>query len=331
MRIMVTSLLIWSLTLSPAVAWNAAGHKIIASIAFRQLTGAEQAKIVAILRRHPRFTEDFTDAMPDDMRGADEAMQNEWLFQQAAIWPDLIRGGPPEKQAFNRGEWHYVNVPHFLSDEAKFTLAGTITANVATEVPADATPDTPKMNVVQAIRFARTTAANKHASPQDRALLLAWVFHTVGDIHQPLHAAALFSPRLFPEGDRGGNSIKTLQNGNLHSLWDGFPGRDDSYRGARDQAITYVEDATLSAVGKQARARLDEVAWRDESYTLAKSAVYDAEVLGALRKMEAGSGAAEEISLSDAYLMAGGRVAEPRLVQAGYRLGAVLKRLVAEQ
>ena len=33
-----------------AHAWSEAGHKIIASIAFRQLTPDEQAKIVAILK-----------------------------------------------------------------------------------------------------------------------------------------------------------------------------------------------------------------------------------------------------------------------------------------
>src|SRR5258707_1201174 len=99
MRLFLTWLLVWSLTVSPAQAWNATGHKIIASIAFRQLTPAEQAKVVAILKRHPRFTDDFADQMPADVRGADEATQNEWLFQQAAVWPDTVRSGPPDKRA----------------------------------------------------------------------------------------------------------------------------------------------------------------------------------------------------------------------------------------
>ena len=80
MRLAITCLLAWSVTISPVAAWNAAGHKIIASIAFRQLTADEQSKIVAILKRHPRFTEDFADQMPEEVRG-DEAAQNEWLFQ----------------------------------------------------------------------------------------------------------------------------------------------------------------------------------------------------------------------------------------------------------
>src|SRR5262245_6952733 len=97
------------------------------------------------------------------------------------------------------------------------------------------------MNVTQVIRFRTKTTADETASPQDCAVMLAWIFHTVGDIHQPLHGAALVSTRLFRDGDRGGNSIKTLQSGNLHAAWDNFPGRGDSYRQVRNRAISYVE------------------------------------------------------------------------------------------
>jgi S1/P1 Nuclease len=243
MRRAINCVLVWCLTISPASAWNVTGHKIIASIAFRQLSADDQAKIVAILKCHPRFAEDLDEQMPDAVRGADEATQNEWLFQQAAIWPDMVRSGPLEKRAFNRGEWHYVNLPYFLTDAARAELEGRLAINLAMDPPAEATPDTGQMNIVQVIRFARKEVADEQASPAARAVLLAWLFHDVGDIHQPLHSTALFSTRLLPDGDRGGNSIKTRQAGNLHSLWDGFPGRDDSYRGARNKAISFVEDA----------------------------------------------------------------------------------------
>jgi hypothetical protein len=44
----------------------------------------------------------------------------------------------------------------------------------------------------------------------------------IGDIHQPLHAVALFNEQ-FPKGDQGGNLflIKYNKNiGNLHKLFD---------------------------------------------------------------------------------------------------------------
>jgi hypothetical protein len=39
--------------------------------------------------------------------------------------------------------------------------------------------------------------------PANRGIALSWLFHLIGDIHQPLHAVQLFS-REYPHGDRGG-------------------------------------------------------------------------------------------------------------------------------
>src|SRR5262249_54722897 len=39
-----------------------------------------------------------------------------------------------------------------------------------------------------------------------KAIALAWLFHLVGDIHQPLHTVQLFTVD-YPHGDRGGNEI----------------------------------------------------------------------------------------------------------------------------
>src|SRR3954463_3396566 len=83
--------LIVSATPPPVCAWNATGHRIIASIAFRQLTASQQAKVADMLARHPRFAQDFAEQMPDDVRSSDAAAKNEWSFQQAAVWPDMVR------------------------------------------------------------------------------------------------------------------------------------------------------------------------------------------------------------------------------------------------
>ncbi|HEY2414370.1 MAG TPA: S1/P1 nuclease [Pirellulaceae bacterium] len=327
MRFALTCWLIWCLTVAPASAWNFTGHKVIASIAFQRLTAEEQGKVVAALRRHPRFAQDFAEAMPAEIQNANETTQNEWFFQQAAVWPDMIRSGSPERKAFGRGEWHYVNVPLFLSDSARAELAGKLTVNVATEPPEGANLDTPSMNVTQAINLGRRVVKDRQASPADRAVMLAWLVHCVGDVHQPLHGAAMFSIKLFPEGDRGGNSVKTKQNGNLHALWDGLLGRDDEFRAARNAALKLAANEELSRLGKESQSVLDQVTWRDESHHLAAANVYTTEVIDALRKMEA-AGSVAEISLSEDYLKSGGRIAERRVVQAGFRLGELLKSLV---
>src|SRR5262245_9316877 len=148
---------------------------------------------------------------------------------------------------------------------------------------------------------------------------------------QPMHCKVLFSTRMFTDGDRGGNSVRTAQAVNLHALWGNFPGRGNTVRAARNRAITYVSNDAVATIGKAAAFSLDESEWLAESYSLAKTVAYDVEVMDALRRMEAGGGSVEVITLSQGYLLAGGQVAEKRLVQAGYRLGAVLKQIAATE
>ena len=256
--------------------------------------------------------------------------RREWLFQQAAVWPDLVRPpGPEAKTAYHRGPWHYINVPHFLDDAARSELNNRLTINLTLDPPSHATTSTEELNIVQVIRLARSRCADATADPPTRGLLLAWLMHDVGDLHQPLHATAMFSRRLFPTGDRGGNSVKTTQAFNLHSVWDQFPGRDDRLREARNAALQLLQDAEHAAAGKRAAQELAEQAWMNESHRIAGESAYDAEVRTALRRMEA-AGRIEPIELSEAYLKAGGRIAQRRLVEAGFRLGAVLKQVAAE-
>jgi hypothetical protein len=106
------SILLALMFTAQAVAWGPAGHKIVAAIAFRQLTPAQQQRIVAVLKQHPRFQEDFADKMPEEVE------ENEWIFQQAAVWPDLARGLPTEaKEEYSRPNWHFIDLPYFPTEE----------------------------------------------------------------------------------------------------------------------------------------------------------------------------------------------------------------------
>lgn len=64
---------------------------------------------------------------------------------------------------------------------------------------------------------------NRDSNSAERALFSRYLLHVVGDIHQPLHAIALFN-ETYKSGDRGGNSLNVIRtNGeetNLHSFWD---------------------------------------------------------------------------------------------------------------
>jgi hypothetical protein len=314
------------LCVAPCSAWWDAGHQITASIAFRRLSPEQRERVLAVLRAHPRWTTDFEQAMPDSVRSADAAMQAEWAFQQAAVWPDLARKfDRANRDRYHHATWHYVNLPHFLTDADRRALVGSIEANFSVIAPATPAPD---MNIVQTIRLSRNIVADRSQPIERRAEMLMWLFHTVGDIHQPLHSTTLFSQRLLREGCRGGNLIKTKQRGNLHSLWDSLPGENLSPREARNQALLLMNRADLSMQGERAARELDESSWLKESHELAVSTVYDSEVVTPLRAAES-DGARELplLTLSEDYLKTAGRAADYRIVAAGYRLGAVLAEL----
>ncbi len=220
MRHVVAAVLITLLTASCALGWSDAGHKIVGAIAYRQLTPDQQTKIVAALKAHPRWKEDFESRMPEDLTTVED--KNEWVFQQASIWPDMVRGFQREDRKYHHPTWHYLDIPVYLTPEDQTEMATKVKFNDSLDPPATQQEE---MNAVQAIRLARRLLADQSTPDDQKAILLCWVFHLIGDIHQPLHSTAMVSKNLFPTGDRGGNSIKTDQRGNLHSVWGRFSRR----------------------------------------------------------------------------------------------------------
>jgi hypothetical protein len=310
------------IVVAQAVAWGPAGHKIVAAIAFRQLTPAQQATIVAILKQHPRFQEDFEDKMPEGVEA------NEWIFQQAAVWPDIARDLPYEaKKEFSRPNWHFIDLPYFPTDEDRAELAGKLKANVSFELSASANE---KMNAVQAYRFALHVLEDPHASASDKAKYLSWIIHLVGDTHQPLHCATLCTVDLFPEGDHGGNSITTVEHKELHALWDGFPGSPSmKFNAVQKKAMSLTHEHELEVAGRKAAADLNIETWVKESHDYAERFAYTQQVLEHLEGQTDAKRLAP-MELSEEYLSDGGNLAKQRLVEAGYRLGAVLKRIAGD-
>src|SRR5262249_8333554 len=139
---------------------------------------------------------------------------------------------------------------------------------------------------------------------------------------------ALFSRHLFPRGDRGGNSVTTEQVGNLHSLWDRFPGNSNSFSSARNRAAQLLHTSSMENLGEAAEMDLDEEQWLKESQKKAFESAYDADLLAHLRVFERSRD--DELlpmDLSDDYLREGREIADQRVVEAGFRLGAILKAL----
>lgn len=311
----------------PAFAWAPAGHKIAASIAYRLLSAERRTAVAELLRNHPRFAEDFQAKRPESL--PDENFE-EWLFQQASIWPDMARGFPEAlKEQFHRGPWHYCNRPLFLTEADRKTMTPLLTVNLRTDPPRTP-PEMLHMNILQAIERAKTVALDARAAKPDRALAMTWLFHLAGDIHQPLHSASMFSERLFPsllEGDRGGNLVLTKQGERLHGLWDNFPGGDIKFKTARERALKFMADDELKSTAERAAENRSTKAWFDESHELAREYAYNAEVLAYLKQLHPDVPPEErpKLTLSEDYLKTGGLVARQRVVTAGYRLAELLR------
>ena len=68
-----------------AAAWNAAGHRLVAVIAWQQLSPANRDFVTQALGRHP-----------DHERWVSKArsVESGKIFAEAATWPDDIRNDP---------------------------------------------------------------------------------------------------------------------------------------------------------------------------------------------------------------------------------------------
>lgn len=194
--------------------------------------------------------------------------------------------------------WHYVNVPVKARGY-------------------DAARDCPRGDCVVAA-IERSTAALRDATTDlDRADALRWLVHLVADVHQPLHAG---------DGrDRGGNELEVRfahrrHPVSFHHVWDTEvvqPLLGSRGPGAAARALAArirPEDAAAWA------ARLDPVAWADESAALARA-------LYAELYVEPRAGAA--ILLPRDYARAQRARVEERLGMAGVRLAALLDRIAA--
>jgi S1/P1 Nuclease len=169
----------------PALAWNIPGHMLSGIIAYQILQQENPPtieKVKAVLEKHPWYTNQWQ-ARLQDVPIADHGLV---LFMQAARWADDVR---IQEKAQNRPRWHYINLPFKPEGQPAIVQVR----------------DPEPVNILTAM--AENEGAVKNDSNLERkAIALAWLFHLVGDIHQPLQTAQLFTVE-YPNGDRGGNEI----------------------------------------------------------------------------------------------------------------------------
>ena len=303
---------------------------IVALVAYDQMDPAARAKALELLRAHPRFRDHFQSFMPKEIsRGSDRA-KDEWLFAYAATWPDVVRDAKgavnhQDVSQYSRPWWHFVNQPIFLSEEERRQLEREIRINRRREPPQD--PDDANMNIIQALKNSARIVGDASAPKESRSVHLCWILHLVGDSHQPLHSAALFTTHRFRGGDHGGNYVDIEHRWDLHGFWDEQVSTEQSFETLRILATDLGQNRKLQAAGREAAATLDVDKWIDESFDLAMRYGYTKEVLQKVADRE-GHSHLGPLELPASYKADAEGVAERRAVEAGYRLATSLEQML---
>src|SRR6476660_2206363 len=272
--LIVCTVLCATLSTSRAIAWNSPGHEIIALIAYEHLDEATRAKAIELLRAHPRFHEHFASFTPKAIARGGVRDHDSWIFAHAATWPDLVRTakGAVDRQdvsAYSRPWWHFIDEPVFLNDDERRQLEHEIKVNRRREPPQS--DDDENMNIVQAIKNSARIVRDASAPKEKRSVHLCWILHLVGDSHQPLHSAELFTTHRFPGGDHGGNYLEIEHQWKLHAFWDdqisGDSSREESsfrtepFKPLRALAMDLNHNQKLADVGRKAAATLEVDKW----------------------------------------------------------------------
>jgi S1/P1 Nuclease len=298
---------------NPCCAWNRAGHMVSGAIAYNELVQSHPEvveRVVALMKHHPQavlFDADLTSPMPEAERG-------QALFMYMATWADDIRG----VREYEHPRWHYVSIPYRPAE----------TGDQSQGTPLEAE------SILTALKINVGVIRDPQGSDEQKAIALCWLFHLVGDLHQPLRVVSMITPDL-PDGDRGGNLIFVRPGPDhppvrLHAFWDNAATRTD-----RPPAVSRLATRVAKQLGLRRssfpvladRPYTDEAAFerwaREESFSLAVQIAYQGGTLSVANSED------RAVVLSAAYLEAAKDLSMRRVVLSGYRLADILVALLA--
>ena len=278
---------------SPAWAWNGAGHRLVAAIAWDRLDDHRRAELSRLLQAHPDYARWIKRAKGTDV--------DRTAFIESSTWPDDIRKdarfydadreqatspvpGFPDME--RRRDWHFVNRPLDGGHQGQKAIYGQIDQQLV---------------ALASVLGARDTAHS------EQAYALPWLIHLVGDAHQPLHAAAepsVAGVRKPPSIINPFNPRKPAST--LHAFWDDLPG-PPWLRGedldAASAALIARYPPPLPSTPRQ---------WIDESWLIAKDKAYPTDV-------------DKTPTISAEFMEQSREIANRRVAEAGYRLADLLR------
>jgi hypothetical protein len=307
MRKALSLVMLFVLT-TPAYSWNNTGHMVAARLAWQKLDEAKKNKAIQILKKHPHYEEFLSANRPNGFT------EDEWVFLRAATWPDWVRNH--YKSKYHHGTWHYINYPFILPD-SKID-------------PSSHQPPADEKNVVRQLGVA-IKQIKSGGSQEDQAVYLCWLLHLGGDIHQPLHATALFS-KQFPDGDRGGNlAYVVLHDGAnktlLHPMWDGLLGKSTtaSAIGKVVKEVNTMIEANPELIKSDLENHKTFESWAKESFEVAKKYAY---LNGKLPLGDEHDDASDISVAPDDYAKNSGRIARIQIAKAGARLATTIANVL---
>lgn len=185
--------------------------------------------------------------------------------------------------------------------------------------------DPPPVNAVEVIKFLSQKLAGGDEDLK-KAFYLAELLHLVGDIHQPLHTTTRFT-RTRTGGDLGGNFFRITPVSNrdtLHKYWDAAGGlfmfRDLNHPLSTADRTKLVNFATRITSDFPKSSMTSEInqsnpkVWAEEGLDIAKDEVY--------------KGITENTLPDSDYQTNAQQVSARRIALAGYRLAAILNKVL---
>jgi S1/P1 Nuclease len=285
---------------SPALAWNAAGHRLSASIAWQHLDAQTRQKITRLLAQHPDHGRWLARS-----NGGDPGAT---AFCEASTWPDEIKKDPrfydagvdeptavlpgfPDMQRHR--DWHYTNRPLGL--------------------PAQEAHSSGQLD--KRLDALANQIGDSKAEDQARAYALPWLIHLVADAHQPLHAVSRYDAK--GRGDEGGNRLlienpwhPRLSSMSLHAYWDDLPA-PPWLRGERLDRLAESIFASQPPPPPAGGSRV----WLQESWMIARDSAYPA--------------SSDPVpAISAEFDAQAHSIARQRIAESAYRLAEWLKRLL---
>lgn len=315
-RFLILSLVLFVFSLS-ASAWDDAGHKIVAYLAWQQMSPESREAAVKLLLNAPEDSQIMAlyPTPPDQdfstypIGARSKAAKQRDFFMIVSYWADIVRDRKyADRYKFHHGTWHYLD-----------TFWREVDGKV--EVLKDMEND--KENVVERLfEFDKTLRSDDKDA--EKAIALAWILHLAGDVHQPLHASGRVTAEE-PKGDAGGNTFllsppDAKQKENLHWYWDSIIVRTIARKNDASDA-EYLLPIADSIMKKYPFARMQNRlelgkfdAWQQESFKIASEQLYPKTLIRGQMP-------------SAAYQKTAFGIAEEQIALGGYRLGAWLNQI----